>query len=45
MGHSSVRAALIYQHLANGRDHAIAAHVDEQIRKIRPADSDGACGT
>ncbi|WP_309226694.1 tyrosine-type recombinase/integrase [Streptomyces lunaelactis] len=39
MGHSSVRAALIYQHLVNGRDHAIAAHVDEQIKKVRPADS------
>ncbi|MCH0542062.1 tyrosine-type recombinase/integrase [Streptomyces sp. MUM 203J] len=39
MGHSSVRAALIYQHLVNGRDHAIAAHVDEQIRKVRPAES------
>ncbi|WSU68752.1 site-specific integrase [Streptomyces sp. NBC_01102] len=38
MGHSSVRAALIYQHLVNGRDHAIAAHVDEQIKKVRPAD-------
>lgn len=38
MGHSSVRAALIYQHLVNGRDHAIAAHVDEQIKKVRPAE-------
>lgn len=38
MGHSSVRAALIYQHLVNGRDHVIAAHVDEQIRRVRPAD-------
>ncbi|WP_098017130.1 tyrosine-type recombinase/integrase [Streptomyces sp. b62] len=45
MGHSSVRAALIYQHLVNGRDHAIAAHVDEQIRKVRPAGSDEASGT
>ncbi|MBT2525512.1 tyrosine-type recombinase/integrase [Streptomyces sp. ISL-99] len=36
MGHSSVRAALIYPHLVNGRDHAIAAHIDEQIRKVRP---------
>lgn len=33
MGHSSVRAALIYQHLVNGRDHEIAAHVDSQIRR------------
>lgn len=45
MGHSSVRAALIYQHLVNGRDHAIAAHVDEQIKKVRPGESSGASGT
>ncbi|NWF27501.1 tyrosine-type recombinase/integrase [Streptomyces sp. PKU-EA00015] len=45
MGHSSVRAALIYQHLVNGRDHAIAAHVDEQIRKVRPTESDEESGT
>ncbi|MFD0020369.1 hypothetical protein [Streptomyces sp. NPDC058382] len=45
MGHSSVRAALIYQHLVNGRDHAIAAHVDEQIRKARPAEPDDVSGT
>ncbi|MFD9970580.1 tyrosine-type recombinase/integrase [Streptomyces sp. NPDC059011] len=45
MGHSSVRAALIYQHLVNGRDHAIAAHVDKQIRKVRPAESDEPSGT
>ena len=45
MGHSSVRAALIYQHLVNGRDHAIAAHVDEQIRKARPGESGDASGT
>ncbi|WP_329228382.1 tyrosine-type recombinase/integrase [Streptomyces sp. NBC_01460] len=45
MGHSSVRAALIYQHLVNGRDHTIAAHVDEQIRKVRPAGFDEASGT
>jgi integrase len=45
MGHSSVRAALIYQHLVNGRDHAIAAHVDEQIRKVRPAEPGDASGT
>lgn len=35
MGHSSVRAALIYQHLVNGRDHAIADHVDQQIRSAK----------
>ncbi|WP_395360401.1 tyrosine-type recombinase/integrase [Streptomyces sp. YH02] len=45
MGHSSVRAALIYQHLVNGRDHAIAAHVDEQIRKVRPGELGDASGT
>ncbi|GAA3058544.1 hypothetical protein GCM10017562_24380 [Streptomyces roseofulvus] len=45
MGHSSVRAALIYQYLVNGRDHAIAAHVDEQIKKVRPDGPGDASGT
>lgn len=35
MGHSSVRAALIYQHIVNGRDHQIADYVDGQIRKVK----------
>ncbi|MFD7604363.1 hypothetical protein ACFXMT_14490 [Streptomyces mirabilis] len=35
MGHSSVRAALVYQHLVNGRDHEIADYVDGQIRKVK----------
>lgn len=36
MGHSSVRAALAYQHLVNGRDHQIADYVDGQSpRKIK----------
>ncbi|NMI58014.1 site-specific integrase [Streptomyces sp. RLA2-12] len=35
MGHSSVRAALIYQHLVNGRDLQIADYVDGQIRKVK----------
>ncbi|MBQ0984914.1 tyrosine-type recombinase/integrase [Streptomyces sp. F63] len=43
MGHSSVRAALIYQHLVNGRDHEIADHVDRQIRKVQ--DQGGPSGT
>ncbi|WP_336318194.1 tyrosine-type recombinase/integrase [Streptomyces lavendofoliae] len=43
MGHSSVRAALIYQHLVNGRDQEIADHVDRQIRKVR--DRNGPSGT
>ncbi|MFJ3159188.1 tyrosine-type recombinase/integrase [Streptomyces kanasensis] len=38
MGHSSVRAALIYQHLVNGRDQEIADHVDRQIRRTRDRD-------
>lgn len=40
MGHSSVRAALIYQHLVNGRDHEIAGHVDDQIRRVKGPDAD-----
>ncbi|MFE6807989.1 tyrosine-type recombinase/integrase [Streptomyces sp. NPDC057681] len=35
MGHSSVRAALVYQHLVNGRDHVIADYVDGQIRRVK----------
>ncbi|MFD6926255.1 tyrosine-type recombinase/integrase [Streptomyces sp. NPDC059944] len=35
MGHSSVRAALVYQHLVNGRDHAIADYGDGQIKKVK----------
>ncbi|MEU1625805.1 tyrosine-type recombinase/integrase [Streptomyces sp. NPDC020096] len=33
MGHSTVRAAMIYQHLVGGRDQEIADHVDRQIKK------------
>ncbi|MFD3457271.1 tyrosine-type recombinase/integrase [Streptomyces sp. NPDC058691] len=40
MGHSSVRAALIYQHLVNGRDHEIAGHVDDQIRRVKGTGAD-----
>ncbi|MFF3610752.1 tyrosine-type recombinase/integrase [Streptomyces sp. NPDC002580] len=35
MGHSSVRAALVYQHLVNGRDHEIADYVDGQIKRVK----------
>ncbi|MEU5412667.1 hypothetical protein [Streptomyces clavifer] len=35
----------IYQHLVNGRDQVIAAHVDGQIRKVRPAEPGDASGT
>ncbi|MEV6696878.1 hypothetical protein AB0M68_06845 [Streptomyces sp. NPDC051453] len=41
MGHSSVRAALIYQHLVNGRDHVIADYVAGQIRKVKRPPHDG----
>ncbi|MEU0184194.1 site-specific integrase [Streptomyces sp. NPDC006207] len=45
MGHSSVRAALIYQHLVNGRDHEIAGHVDDQIRRVKGPDVGDPSGT
>ncbi|MGW4514324.1 tyrosine-type recombinase/integrase [Streptomyces sp. NPDC004393] len=35
MGLSSVRAALIYRHLVNGRDHQIADYVDGQIKRVK----------
>nr|WP_322973345.1 tyrosine-type recombinase/integrase [Actinacidiphila soli] len=35
MGHSTVRAAMIYQHLVGGRDEEIADHVDRQIKEAR----------
>ncbi|WP_244303829.1 integrase [Streptomyces lydicus] len=35
MGHSTVRAAMVYQHLVGGRDQEIADHVDRLIRKSK----------
>ncbi|WP_342673445.1 integrase [Streptomyces sp. ICBB 8177] len=35
MGHSTVRAAMVYQHLVGGRDQQIADHVDRLIKKSR----------
>ncbi|MFI0220669.1 integrase [Streptomyces lydicus] len=35
MGHSTVRAAMIYQHLVGGRDQEIADHVDRLIKKSK----------
>ncbi|MFJ8606850.1 hypothetical protein ACIRH0_06625 [Streptomyces sp. NPDC093675] len=35
MGHSSVRATLVYRHLVNGRDHQIADYVDGQIKRVK----------
>jgi integrase len=45
MGHSSTRAALIYQHATSERDHAIAASLDDLVRRHRDADTGGASGT
>jgi hypothetical protein len=35
MGHSTALAALIYQHMVNGRDREIADRLGEMIRKTR----------
>ncbi|MET8643479.1 hypothetical protein ABZX69_12505 [Streptomyces sp. NPDC004074] len=35
MGHSSVRAALVHQHLVNGRDHQIADYVDGLVKRVK----------
>ena len=48
MGHSSTRAALIYQHMTAGRDRAIADKLGEMIRKEQqpeepPKESPGTC--
>ena len=45
MGHSSARAALIYQHATSERDHAIAASLDDLVRHHRDAGSGEASGT
>ncbi|MFF4288245.1 tyrosine-type recombinase/integrase [Streptomyces sp. NPDC001633] len=37
MGHSTVRAAMIYRHLVGGRDQEIADHVDRLIKKSKKA--------
>lgn len=37
MGHSTVRAAMVYQHLVGGRDQEIADHVDRLIKKSKKA--------
>ncbi|MGW5864686.1 tyrosine-type recombinase/integrase [Streptomyces sp. NPDC055239] len=37
MGHSTARAALIYQHMVDGRDRQIADRLGERIRKGRDA--------
>ncbi len=35
MGHSTSRAALIYQHMVDGRDQEIADRLGSMIRKAR----------
>lgn len=40
MGHDSERAALIYQHEAQGADLAITAAIDSQLQAERPGDRD-----
>lgn len=35
MGHSSIRAALIYQHATSERDRAIAAGIDQRLAERR----------
>jgi hypothetical protein len=37
LGHSTPRAALIYQHAVEERDHAIAAGLDDLIEEARNA--------
>jgi integrase len=45
MGHSSARAALIYQHATQERDEAIAAGMGKLLRRARrQAQSDGGAG-
>jgi hypothetical protein len=45
MGHSSTRAALIYQHASRDRDRAIAAAVSARIEAARPELEGHARGT
>ena len=42
LGHSSTRAALIYQHASRDRDRAIAEALGDLARHVRLATSDGA---
>ncbi|HVN11301.1 MAG TPA: site-specific integrase, partial [Kineosporiaceae bacterium] len=45
MGHASARAALIYQHARSDRDHAIAASLDDLVRRHRAEEPGEASGT
>ena len=45
MGHAPARAALIYQHASSDRDRAIAASLDELLRRHQGQGADEASGT
>ncbi|WP_372495803.1 hypothetical protein [Kitasatospora humi] len=45
MGHSSTRAALIYQHMTSDRDRAIADRMGEAVRKALGKEDPPASGT
>jgi hypothetical protein len=45
MGHSTARAALIYQHMTSDRDQHIAGKLGEMIRKSRGEGDRGPSGT
>jgi integrase len=45
MGHTSARAALIYQHATSERDHAIAASLDTLVRRYLDTGSGDPSGT
>jgi integrase len=45
MGHASARAALIYKHASSDRDQAIAASLDELLRRHQAVGGDEASGT
>jgi hypothetical protein len=41
MGHDSERAAMIYQHAAQGADHAITEALDTQLEAEQTEDAEG----
>lgn len=45
MGHSTTRAALIYQHMTSDRDRHIAGKLGEMIRQARRGSDTGPSGT
>ena len=45
IGHSSTRAAMIYQHATRDRDRAIAAALDQLTAESRAARATGSSGT